>query len=186
MNPTVDNDLQKAIDDITNNTNQDPVFADPVAAPSTIPEGDTGELASPVGPFPAPKPIARRPKPAMPAPIPEPASMKEPVPMPEMTPAPLEAPEPIAAPAPETMPAESTTIPADMQEVRAAVLRDLAPIVNKIDMDPSKKFDLYKNIREELHDDSVLAPAYEVVRNIPDDEKRADALLYILNATEGR
>ena len=37
---SVDNDdLQKAIDNITNNTNDDPVFSDPVAAPSSVPEG---------------------------------------------------------------------------------------------------------------------------------------------------
>ena len=36
-NPTIDNDLQKAIDDITNNTNNDPVFGYPVAAPAPMP-----------------------------------------------------------------------------------------------------------------------------------------------------
>ena len=59
QNPTVDNDLQKAIDDITNSTNQDPVFADPVAAPSSVPDGDDGTLAEPVGPFPEPKPMPK-------------------------------------------------------------------------------------------------------------------------------
>ena len=54
-NQSVDNDLQKAIDDITNTTNVDPVFSDPVAAPSSVPEGDTGELGEPIGPFPEPK-----------------------------------------------------------------------------------------------------------------------------------
>ena len=39
---SVDNDLQKAIDDIANTTSVDPVFSDPVAAPSSVPEGDTG------------------------------------------------------------------------------------------------------------------------------------------------
>ena len=42
--PSVDNDLQKAIDDITNTTNIDPVFSDPVAAPSSVPDGATGDL----------------------------------------------------------------------------------------------------------------------------------------------
>ena len=55
QNQSVDNDLQKAIDDITNTTSVDPVFSDPVAAPSSVPEGDTGELGEPVGPFPEPK-----------------------------------------------------------------------------------------------------------------------------------
>ena len=67
QNQTVDNDLQKAIDDITNKTNVDPVFSDPVAAPSSVPEGDTGELDESVGPFPEPPKIDVMP----PAPAPE-------------------------------------------------------------------------------------------------------------------
>jgi len=35
-NPTTDDDLQKAIDDITNNTNNDPVFDDTIAIPEPV------------------------------------------------------------------------------------------------------------------------------------------------------
>ena len=72
QNTTVDNDLQKAIDDITNNANADPVFSDPVAAPSSVPEGDDGALAEPVGPFPEPKV-------EMVPPAPEPIAPLEPI-----------------------------------------------------------------------------------------------------------
>ena len=81
QNQTVDNDLQKAIDNITNTTNADPVFSDPVAAPSSIPEGDTGELAEPVGPFPAPEP---EPKVEMVMPAPEPIAPLEPLTLPNL------------------------------------------------------------------------------------------------------
>ena len=70
---SVDNDLQKAIDDIANNTNVDPVFSDPVAAPSSVPEGDTGELGEAVGPFPEPPKVEVPPAPVSeptPAPVP--------------------------------------------------------------------------------------------------------------------
>ena len=51
-----DNDLQKAIDNITNqNSNTNLTSSDPVAAPSSIPDGDNGELGEPVGPFPMPE-----------------------------------------------------------------------------------------------------------------------------------
>lgn len=49
-----DNDLQKAIDNINNPTGTDASFSEPVAAPSSVPEGDSGELGDPVGPFPMP------------------------------------------------------------------------------------------------------------------------------------
>ena len=70
----------------------------------------------------------------------------------------------------------------NMQEVKAAALRDLAPILDKVDMDSTKKFNLYKDIREELGDNSVIAPAYETAKNIEDDKTRADALLYIYDS----
>ena len=87
VDQSVDNDLQKAIDDITNTTNVDPVFSDPVAAPSSIPEGDTGELGEPVGPFPDPKV-------EMVAPAPEPIAPLESMNIPELNGDNLTPPEP--------------------------------------------------------------------------------------------
>ncbi len=75
-------------------------------------------------------------------------------------------------------------ISADMREVKEAALRDLAPLMSQMQMDPSKKFNLYKNIREELHDDSVIAPAYETAKNIADDNERGEALLYLVESID--
>lgn len=79
---------------------------------------------------------------------------------------------------------ESVSTPSAMREVKEAALRDLAPILSKVDMDSTKKFNLYKNIREELHDDSVIAPAYETAKDIADDRERADALLYLIDSID--
>ena len=230
MNPTVDNDLQKAIDDITKNTNGDPVFSDPVAAPSSIPEGDLGNIAESVGPFPeepkatepvlpqltadqpAMEPVAEAFEPPMPEPIldaePEaPTAFPEPiVPEPTVSDAtttaePIEPAEPastaldpIAEPTYE-QPAEqspeayvSASFEAiapsltDMHSIKEAALRDLAPLMDKIDMDPAKRFNLYKDIREKFNDDSVLASAYESAKNIADEKTRGEALLYLFES----
>ena len=106
QNQTVDNDLQQAIDNITNTTNTDPVFSDPVAAPSSIPEGDTGELGEPVGPFPEPKV-------EMVAPAPEPIAPFEPIDIPELN---------VPAPEPATSPIRSTK---HMSQVKDRVLSKL-------------------------------------------------------------
>ena len=230
MNPTVDNDLQKAIDDITKNTNGDPVFSDPVAAPSSIPEGDLGNIAESVGPFPeepkatepvlpqltadqpAMEPVAEAFEPPMPEPIldaePEaPTAFPEPiVPEPTVSDAtttaePIEPAEPastaldpIAEPTYE-QPAEQSpeayvsasfeaVAPSltDMHSIKEAALRDLAPLMDKIDMDPAKRFNLYKDIREKFNDDSVLASAYESAKNIADEKTRGEALLYLFES----
>ena len=178
--PSVDNDLQKEIDDITNTTSIDPVFSDPVAAPSSIPEGDTGELGEPVGPFPEPK---------VEAPAPEPVTPVAPVEMPGLTtsaPEPIPEPIPTAEPAPAPEPAvESTeTTSQNTNDIKKAALRDLMPLLDKVNMDANEKFNLYRDIFEELNDHSVLEPAYQAAREIADETARANALLYLVQSID--
>ena len=200
-NPSVDNDLQKAIDDITNTTNVDPVFSDPVAAPSSVPEGDTGELDEPVGPFPEPKvaTVEKGPEPIAPL---ESMDIPEfnnpnlpPAPAPAVAPEPV-MPEPVAEPAPEPAPAEPT-VPEQViaepesisqnlstSEVKRAALRDLIPLLNKINMGSSEKFNIYRDIFDDLKDYTVLDPAYQAAREIPDETERAEALLYLVKSID--
>ena len=176
---SVDNDLQKAIDDIANNTNVDPVFSDPVAAPSSVPEGDTGELGEPVGPFPEPK--VEMPT----APATEPIAPLESMNVPEInnfsTDSGSNGEE---APATEQPSTETTTEPTNAAEVKKAALRDLFPLIGKININKSQKFNIYKDIFEELKDYSVLEPAYQAARGISEEEKRAEALLYLIEAID--
>jgi len=194
QNQTVDNDLQKAIDDITNTTNVDPVFSDPVAAPSSVPEGDTGELDEPVGPCPGrkvemvtpgPEPIA----PLEPIDIPDlsaptPATPSMP-PMPEPTVQPAPTPEPTPSVAPTTF---NTTAPApaglNTHQVKEAALRDLIPLLDHINMTPSQKFNICRNIFEDLRDYTVLEQAYRAASEIPDETERAEALLYLVESID--
>lgn len=173
---SVDNDLQKAIDNITNTTNADPVFSDPVAAPSSVPEGDTGELAESVGPFPTPKV-------EMPAPAAEPLASLDPISIPD-----LEAPEPeepiVSKPTEVPEPAEPETHSLSTTEVKRAALRDLLPLLDKIHTNEIQKFNIYKDIFEELKDYTVLEPAYQAAREIPDETTRAEALLYLVEAID--
>ena len=193
---TVDDDLQKAIDDITTKTNIDPVFSDPVAAPSSVPEGDTGELGEPVGPFPEPKVEAV-------APAPEPIAPLESVNIPELDiPMPAEAPADMPMPpvaesvtevaveAPASAPIsiqpsfESTPSSLSTGEVKKAALRDLLPLLDRLNMDSTEKFNLYRDIFEDLKDYTILDPAYHAAREIPDETARANALLYLVKAID--
>ena len=207
QNQTVDNDLQKAIDDITNNTNIDPVFSDPVAAPSSVPEGDTGELDEPVGPFPEPKV-------EMVAPSPEPIAPFEPIDIPELNvpapeslttePAPIPepvvpatpiapAPEPITPPTP-IMPEPTPITPPNhfnmplsnlnTHQVKEAALRDLIPLLDRLNMTPSQKFNICRNIFEDLRDYTVLEQAYRAASDIADATERAEALLYLVESID--
>ena len=170
QNQTVDNDLQKAIDDITNTTSVDPVFSDPVAAPSSVPEGDTGELGESVGPFPEPKVEMTAPEPAV-TPIPE-------ISIPDLAPAPAPA-------APITPTLEAPAAPGlSMHQVKEAALRDLVPLLDRLNLDPSQRFKLYREIFENLRDYTVLELAYKSAKEIPDEGKRAEALLYLVESID--
>ena len=171
----VDNDLQKAIDDITNTTSTDPVFSDPVAAPSSVPEGDTGELGEPVGPFPEPQVSITPPAPEPIAPLDAMSGVPE-LNMPASEqPTPAPAPAPVPEPEPQTL---------GTAEIKKAALRDLVPLLAKISLDPAQKFDIYRDIFENLKDYTILDPAYHVAREITDETERAEALLYLVEAID--
>lgn len=173
QNTSVDNDLQKAIDDITKSTNGDPLFSDPVAAPA------------PVGPFPtaapAPMPAPMPPAPE-PMPMPEPVTPAEPVsaPVEDFKPAPIEH---VEEPE-EKAPFVETSGSMGINQVKEAALRELAPILDKLDVPAEQKFDIYKNVIDNYHDSSVIAPAYRAASDIADDRERGEALLYIIDSID--
>ena len=180
---SVDNDLQKAIDDIANNTNVDPVFSDPVAAPSSVPEGDTGELGEAVGPFPEPPKVE-----LPPAPVEEPTAPVDPMSIPDIK-APETPAETPAEPTPEIATEETTTVETpesglSTAEVKKAALRDLVPLLDKININKTQKFNIYKDIFEELKDYTILEPAYQAARELEDETERANALLYLVEAID--
>lgn len=183
VDQSVDNDLQKAIDNITNTTNIDPVFSDPVAAPSSVPEGDNGELGEPVGPFPEPKvaTVTQGPEPMAPLEsmdVPELNDLS--VPEPEIAPEAAPGPAPvIEAKMPDIVPSNLNT-----SEVKKAALRDLVPLLDKVSMNSSEKFKIYRDIFDDLKDYTVLDPAYHAAREIPDETERAKALLYLIKSID--
>ena len=179
QNTTVDNDLQKAIDDITKSANSDPLFADPVAAPA------------PVGPFPSASVTPEMP-PNPPMPPSMPTNAPAPMPIPEeVTPA-----EPVSAPAEDIKPtpivhedepeakAPSTESNSGISQIKEAALRELAPIADKLNIPAEQKFGIYKDIIDNYHDSSIIEPAYRAASDIADDQARAEALLYIIDSID--
>ena len=166
QNQDIDSDLQKAIDDITNTEkDEEPVFADPVAAPSTVPDDAPAEISDPVGPF-EETPIA---------------------PMPELgiPPMPGEGGDAMDnLPAFETQVAEPATgvAPANLGGVKGDALKALIPLLDKMNLDANKKFELVKLAYEEFHDGAMLEQALKAANAITDEAARGEALLYIVEA----
>lgn len=146
QNRNKDNDLQRAIDEITQ-------------------KGGAGA------------------KPAAPAGQP-PVNMMPPMGQPAAKPA-----QP-AAPAMPTMPpmsagyGRSMGYGADISKVKEAALKELFPIMDRVEVEPEKRFLLYQEMLTTMRDKAVIAPAYEAARQIRDDKVRADSLLYLINSID--
>ncbi|MDO4508072.1 MAG: hypothetical protein Q4B65_01660 [Candidatus Saccharibacteria bacterium] len=210
-NQTIDNDLQKAIDDITKITNNDPIFADPVAAaPAPQPAMQNPAPAvpripeRPVAPV---MPAVPAPAPVAPAPVPAPVTEEEPELEPKLDEEEIKAPEELTEeltlteeetldesslddksleePKKDVEPfVEDSDETLDAKGVKEAALRDLAPILGKLDLAPEKKFDIYKNVIENYNDSSVLGAAYQAAGKIEDEKERAEALLYLVESID--
>ena len=71
-----------------------------------------------------------------------------------------------------------------INQVKEAALRELAPILSKLDVPAEQKFDIYKNVIDNYHDSSVIEPAYKAASNISDEKERGEALLYIIDSID--
>ncbi len=152
QNRNKDNDLQRAIDEITQ-------------------KGSAAGAPKPAAPAPM---GAGMPQPAAPAP----AAMKMPQPA---------APQ-MAMPSMPSMGSGAFGRPmgygSDISKVKEAALKELFPIMDRVEVDPEKRFLLFQEMLTTMRDKAVIAPAYEAARQIRDDKIRADALLYLINSID--
>lgn len=152
-----DNDLQRAIDEIAQKGGSNgPKPAAPAPAPA------------------APAPASMMPPAAQPVPAPQ---MKAPVapvpPMPQM-----------AMPTAMAGYGRAMGYGADITKVKEAALKELFPIMDRVEVEPEKRFLLYQEMLNTMRDKAVIAPAYEAARQIRDDKVRADSLLYLINSID--
>ncbi len=150
------------------------IGADDSAAPQPTPQGQSAAEAAGLqfeetpGPMPAtggaPAPVA--------GPVPDVAAPVQ-MPVPQMT---------SAVPAPTTpvslppMPGASS----GLDELKKTALEELRPLVGKLDLAPEDKFDTLLLIIRSTDDQSLLQPAHDAAKAIPDETKRAQALLDVI------
>lgn len=132
-------------------------------------------------------PVAPIPTPVVVAPVTEEPVIDAPV-APLVTP--LEAPAvadeaPAIIDEPETVPvtAVAATDGGDdeLMGVKQKALEQLSPLVGHLDLPPEKKFDTYMEIIRASDDKSLIQPAFDAAQEIVDDDKKAQALLDVVN-----
>ncbi|MBQ3310303.1 hypothetical protein IJG73_02585 [Candidatus Saccharibacteria bacterium] len=195
MDQSNENELQKAIDDITNGaTASQPGAGDDVAADLEAKiQGQMGTPPAPEMPMDGVAPDADMPTMAMPEMPASSVDAMNPI-MPETAPA-AEAAPVVAAPAEtpaapaaevsapvEAAPAEAPVAASgDLGSVKQAMLRDLYPLMDKVELAPERKYDVYKEMIETTGDINMIPAAYEAVKGIADDSAKAEALLYLVD-----
>ena len=162
QNQSNEDALQKAIDDITNNALNENAAAPAMSPDLTMPDMPVAGPVSdiPAAPAMSEAPVAAPEAPAMPEVATEPVTTTEPV-----------AEEP-AAPV-----SNQNTNSGDLKE---RALRDLAPVLNKVDLEPEKKFQIYLDMIETLGDNSVYEDTYNAASAISDEKARGEALLKLI------
>lgn len=67
-----------------------------------------------------------------------------------------------------------------LASVKQAALTELRPLINKLDVEPEEKFNTYLLLIRSTDDKELIAPAHEAAKSIPDEAKKAQALLDII------
>lgn len=169
------NDLQKAIDQVNNNESDAPDVQSQLGVPPMPPADGAG-----MPPMPAPFSDE--------APTTETASTDT---MPEVKPADESAPTAPEAPVAPEMPAapvettpEMTSDDGDLSKVRENVLRDLIPLMDKVQGDAEYKFGIYREAMDTLHDKGLVSGAYKEASKITDEDKKAESLIELMKAID--
>lgn len=79
---------------------------------------------------------------------------------------------------------ETPTTPAadngDLDGIKKDALTELRPLVDKLELDPEEKFDTYLLLIRSTDDKTLIAPAHAAAKAIPDETRRAQALLDVI------
>lgn len=194
LNQTNENELQKAIDDITKNA----------AAPANDSSGMAAELEAKIqnqmGVPPAPPvvpgdgefvvPNDANAAPVSPAPATDSMVGAEANEVTDLSASVTETAgttEAVAQPEVATQEAvveSKVEISSDLEKVKESMLKDLFPLMDKINVMPEQKFKIYKQMIESTQDKSMIVAAYEAVKGIADETTKAEALLYLVEQAD--
>ena len=193
-------ELQKAIDDITSSNVGAPVASTPVSDDATDEnEQLVNEFGTPTVEAAAPamsvvEQVAAELGEAPAAVVEEPVAPAEPVSIPE-APAMVMPEEPVVpavetvAPAepvveePVAAPANTTTDATNLEEVKKNALKELYPLLKNMNINPEQAYDICKQVAEMGEKDAILE-AFEAAKKIGDDATRANALFEIVKMIE--
>lgn len=90
----------------------------------------------------------------------------------------------VAAPAVAPVEGKAVYGDPDLDRVKSMALSDLRPIIESVDIEPAKKFKIYKEIIDLTEDKACIEPAYNAAKGIEDQKEKAEALLFVVETID--
>lgn len=78
-------------------------------------------------------------------------------------------------------PHDESTGNSELDSVKKDALQALRPLIDKLDLTPSEKFDKYLMMLRASDDSTLIKPAYEAAAQIDGEKEKAQALLDVIN-----
>lgn len=152
------------------------------SVPTATPSGIAFEPTMPPPATPVPDSALPPVDPAAAAmPVPDTIDLAAPAPAaPAEIPAAAPPPEPITPAYSPDQTAQVTRPDSGLESIKKDALTQLRPLVDKLELPPEEKFDTLLLIIRSTDDKSLVQTTYDAARNIPDEAKRAEALLDVV------
>jgi len=81
----------------------------------------------------------------------------------------------------QTTPTGQPTTPEELHKIKQQALKQLGPMVGHLQQTPQERFDTLMMMIRASDDETLIKPAYEAALQIEDDNKKAQALLDVVN-----
>ncbi len=83
-------------------------------------------------------------------------------------------------PSPTPVVEPTTSGSSDLDSIKLSALKDLRPLMDKVDLPAEEKFDTYLMLLRSTDDSSLVGPAHAAAQGIADEKKKAEALLEVI------
>lgn len=87
---------------------------------------------------------------------------------------------PVPDPVPTLSTSTASTGDSGLDTIKKDALNELRPLVDKLTVPPEEKFDTYLLLLRSTDDTTLIGPAHDAAKEIPDEARRAQALLDII------
>jgi hypothetical protein len=81
---------------------------------------------------------------------------------------------------PSPSPAPAAASSSDLDSIKLSALKDLRPLMDKVDLPAEEKFDTFLMLIRSTDDSSLIGPAHVAAQGITDEKKKAEALLEVI------